>query len=137
MINLNRTIYNLKGNPIKQSYPEEATLAALPKREDGSPDTSKLPDETVRNVLLNALSTYSTKDKKEILYVQAIANVILDGESIELKDKLHRFLIEVIYDQTYSKVDDDEGRKAGKTKGIYFSWVMSQVLDELGIKEEL
>ncbi len=110
------------------SYPTQEQVDQLPKNEKGEPDLAKLPEETVRNVLLNCLATYPTKDKRDILYVQTIANAILGSdEAVELKDKLNKFLVEVVYNQTFQQDKD------GKTRGIYMSWATSQVLEELGV----
>ena len=112
------------------SIPSKDIIDKLPKLENGRPDFDKLPRETVRNVLLNCLANYAIKDKKDIFYVQTCAQAIIgEEETVELKDKFHKFLIEVVYDMT---LREDKGEKVG----LYYSWVMAQVLDELGIKNE-
>ncbi len=127
---LNRTIKDLRGNPVKYSFPTQIELEKLPLGEDGKPDRSKLPDDTVRNIILNCLATYPTKDRREVFQIQAIAGaVMLDGEDLQLKESLHKLLVSVIYDQTFR--DDEKGGR----HGIYFSWMTAQVLDELGVKE--
>lgn len=129
-MNLNRIIKNLKGEESQMSIPSKDIIDKLPKLENGRPDFDKLPRETVRNVLLNCLANYAIKDKKDIFYVQTCAQAIIgEEETVELKDKFHKFLIEVVYDMT---LREDKGEKVG----LYYSWVMAQVLDELGIKNE-
>lgn len=125
-MNLNRVIKTLKGEEAAMSIPSQAVIDALPKNKDGNPDMMKLPRETVRNVLLNCLANYAVKDRKEIFFINTIAQSIMDDESVELKDKLKKFLIEVVYAMTLQ--EDGE-----KQTGLYFSWVTAQVLTELGV----
>ena len=130
-MNLNRTIKNLFGNESHISFPTRKQLDELPKKEDGSPDLDFLPRETVRNVLLNCLAQYATKDRKDIFYVQTIAQSLLaEEERFELKDKFSQFLIEVVYEMTLHEEKDGNA-------GVYYSWVTSQVLEELGVKNNI
>ena|SRR3990167_1287730 len=127
-MNLNRIIKNIKGQEAQMSLPSQDIIDALPQK-DGEPDMSKLPRETVRNVLLNSLANYAIKDRKEIFYINTIAQVLLDENAGELKDKFKKFLIEVVYAMTVQ----DDGKER---KGLYMPWVSSQVLEELGVTEE-
>ena len=112
------------------SLPSKAILDSLPLLENGNPDTSKLPRETLRNTLLNCLTNYVVKDKKEIFMVNATAQAIIGDEpTVELKDKLHKFLIDVVYAMTLQ----DNGKEQS---GLYYSWVTSQVLEELGVRND-
>jgi len=90
-----------------------------------------VPRETVRNVFINCLAQYQIKDRKEVFYVTTTAQAILEteGETVELKEKFKKFLIEVLYESVVQEVD-------GKSSGVYFSWVISQALQELGVTEE-
>lgn len=139
-MNILRKIKSLKGDEVSMSYPSQKELDNLPKTENGNPDISKLPKETVGNVVLNCIANYPVKDKKEIIYIHQIGNLLLanDNESdlinIELKDKLREFLIDVVNYQTYS-VEKDEKSGKDTARGMYMGWVAGQVLDELGVKE--
>lgn len=140
-MNILRKIKTLKGDETQMSYPSQKELDSLPKTEIGNPDLSKLPRETIGNVVLNCIANYPVRDKKEIIYIHQIGNLLMasddksDSINIELKDKLREFLIDVVKYQTYS-VEKDE--KTGKDipRGMYMGWVAGQVLDELGVKEE-
>jgi len=124
---LNRIIKNLHGDESAMSFPSRSLVDALPKNPDGSPDTSKLPRETVKNVILNSLANYPVKDNKEIFFVNTIAQSIIgEEENVELKEKFNKFIVNVLYTMTVQ--EDEKGRQTG----IYYSWVIVQVLDELG-----
>lgn len=129
---LDRVIKNLHGVPSMMSYPPRELVDALPKTPDGNPDVDKLPRETVKNVIINCLSNYPVKDRKEALFVNVVAQAIIgeDGE-IDLKEKYKKFLVEVLYTMM-AQVDDK-----GQQSGTYFSWVIVQVLDELGVDVKL
>ena len=131
-MNLNRIIKTFHGKEASMSFPTKDIIDTLPKLPDGKPDGDKLPRETVKNVCINALANYSVKDKKEIFYVNTTAQAILgaEGDQVELKEKIKKFLIDVLYAATVQ--EDDKG----SASGMYFSWVIVQVLDELGVAEE-
>jgi hypothetical protein len=102
------------------------------------PDTEKLEKETVGNVILNCLSIYRCKDRKEGFYVNTIAqSVIAKGQNVELKDKFHEFLIELLDGSIMREKEtkDERGNTRKETTGVYAGWVIAQVLDEMGLKE--
>lgn len=106
----------------------QEVINSLPKCENGDPDITKLPPDTVRNVILNCLATYAVTDKRESFYVYNLGRIILDGNTIP--EKYLKFLEKVLNTQTLQTNDK------GETKGIYFSWVIAQVLEELGLAQE-
>jgi hypothetical protein len=102
------------------------------------PDVEKLEKETIGNVIINCLSYYKCKDRKEGFYVNLVAqSVIAKGNAIELKDKLKEFLIDIL-DQSIMRekiTKDEKGIERKETIGLYVGWIIAQVLDELGVKE--
>lgn len=130
---LNRIIKNIKGEEISLSFPTRADLDQLPKNDKGEPDTAKLPRETVRNVILNCLAMYPVSDKREVFYLNAIAGAVLEKDEVDFKEKYVKFLTKVLEESTFRK--DKDGDKE-TTKGIYFGWVIAQVMDELGLTPE-
>lgn len=114
------------------SFPPKDVMDSVSKDSEGKPKMSEVPRETVRNVLINCLANYQVKDRKEIFYVNTTAEAILgaEGDTVELKEKFRKFLIEVVYASTV------QVNEKGEQSGVYFSWVISQVLAELGVKEE-
>lgn len=90
----------------------------------------KQKDETLRNVLLNSLSIYQVKSRKEVFEVQKIAiNILNGGDSFELTEEDITLLSRVLYQATI-KQDEDE-----QAPGIYTSIVTSQALKALNITE--
>jgi hypothetical protein len=133
---INKTIKNLRGEEMPKSYPTKEEFEALPKNDKGGRDVEQLPRETIGNVILNCLEQYPVKKNKEGFYINIIASSIINAEDdaeIELKDKFKTFLIEVIQDSTFKQKEEDGKKKA---EGMYSAWVTSQVLAELGVKEE-
>lgn len=125
-MNLNRTIKNLKGEEVLVAFPTRETLLSLPKDNEGNPDLTKLPYETVRDVILNCLSKYEIEDKREMFYTQTIAQQVLEADKeVDLKDNLRKFLVKVLEKSAIRKEND-------KTSGVYYGWVIAQVLEELG-----
>ena len=136
-MNVNKTIKDLRGEEYKKSFPTEKEV-----KESGD-DKSKLPRETIGNVIINCLAGYTSKDKRDGFYINLIAQSVIGADKdIELKEKLKIFLIKALEDMilTIEKVDstDKDGVKTKKDqfKGLYASWVISQVLIELGVKGE-
>ena len=138
-MNPNKIITNLRGDFMPKSFPSSEEVEKLPKLEDGTPDLSKLENETVSNILINCLTNYIVKDTKESYYVNTIAQLLLSSdEKIELKDKLKNFLIKVLYDMILreEKEVDDKGVEKKVVKGLYSGWAMVQILEEFGVKNE-
>jgi len=130
-VNPTKTIKNLKGEEYPKSFPSSKELEAIKN------DTSKLERETIGNVILNCLTNYVVQDRKEGFYINLIAQSLLsNNEKIEFKDKIQKFLIDVLNEQTLirKKVKDEKGEEKEEIKGLYQGWVISQVLQELGVK---
>jgi hypothetical protein len=115
----------------KISNPQNPKLPSVP-------DTDKLERETVGNVIINCLANHMCQDRKEGFYVNLIAqSVIAKGSAVELKDNIKEFLIEVLDDSIMRQkvTKDEKGNEKKEMIGLYAGWVISQVLDELGVKE--
>jgi len=131
-MNLKKEIKSLKGQPLKKAIFVSEELEALPKI-NGKPDLSSIENETVGNVIINCLSFCQAKTVKEGFYINTIANLILtsEEETLELKIKFREFLVNVLEKSILQKNDEQESGEA-KMKGIYASWIISQVVSELG-----
>jgi len=138
-MNPNRKILSLRGETMPKSFPTQKELNKLPKLKTGQPDLTKLERETVGNIILNCLANYVVKDRKEGFYINLIAQSILSGnKKIEFKDKIKRFLIDVLDEMTLRReiVKDKDGKKKEEQKGLYAAWAIAQVKEEvLGKKE--
>ena len=130
-MNLNRIIKNLHGEESAMSFPSQEVLSSAKRGPDGKIDMNSVPRETVKNVVINCLAQYIVKDRKEMFYVNTTAQAVLgaEGDTFELKDKFQKFLIEVLYSAIVQEKD-------GQQSGVYYSWVVGQVLEELGVSEE-
>ena len=138
-MNFDKKIKNLRGEEVPMSLPTQTEIDNLPKDKDNNPDFSKLERETVGNIILNCLTHYIVRDRKEGLYINLIAQSILaKDKKAELKDKLKKFLIEVLDEMTHRREieKNEKGEKKEIEKGLYAAWSISQVKQELGIKEE-
>ena len=142
MFNPNKKILNLRGEEIPKSFPTQKEIDKLPKNKLNQPDLNKLEKETIGNIILNCLANYIVKDKKEGFYINLIAQSLLAGnKKIEFKEKIKKFLVEVLDDMTFRReMEEVEEEKEGKkeikkkevTKGIYAGWAIAQILNELG-----
>jgi len=145
MFNPDKKILNLRGEEISKSFPTQKEIDKLPKDKLNQPDLNKLEKETIGNIILNCLANYIVKDKKEGFYINLIAQSLLAGnKKIEFKEKIKKFLVEVLDDMTFRREmeeveEEKEGKKEMKkkevTKGIYAGWAIAQIKEELGIKE--
>ena len=138
-MNPDKKIKNLRGEEVPMSLPTQTEIDKLPKDKDNKPDFSKLERETVGNIILNCLTHYIVRDRKEGSYINSIAQSILaKDKKAELKDKLKKFLIEVLDEMTHRREieKNEKGEKKEIEKGLYAAWSISQVKQELGIKEE-
>jgi len=138
MLNLDKTIKNLKGEEFPKSYPTQKDIDNLPKAKDGSISQKDLPVESIRNVILNCLSFYQQKDRKEGFLINIAAQAVLEGGEIELKVKTKGFIIDVLNESIIllEKTKDKEGKEIIAEKGVYRGWVIAQVLTEMGEKYE-
>ena len=138
-MNPDKKIKNLRGEEIPMSLPTQKEIDRLPKDKDNKPDFSKLERETVGNIILNCLTHYIVRDRKEGSYINSIAQSILaKDKKAELKDKLKKLLIEILDEMTHRREieKNEKGEKKEIEKGLYAAWSISQVKQELGIKEE-
>jgi hypothetical protein len=145
-MNPTKKLRHLNGKDYGKSYATEEELEKLPKikkkigkEEIEIPDTSKLPKETVGNVITNCLARYKTDDRKEMIFVNIAMELFWANENkdLKLKDKIRKFIIKVVENQTLHDVipDSKEPNKIEEV-GSYYAWVTSQVLAELGVDED-
>lgn len=144
-MNYGKQIKTLRGETYPKSFPRDKEINQLPKISNPQnpklpsvPDTDKLERETIGNVIINCLANHLCQDRKEGFYVNLIAqSVIGKGQNVELKDKVKEFLIEILDDSIMRQkiTKDEKGNEKKETIGLYAGWVVSQVLDELGVKE--
>jgi len=145
----NTTVQGIRGEVLRKSYPSQKEIDGLTKikkkqldgRELEVPDIEELEEETVGNIILNCLTAYAVKDKKEGFYINLIANTILnykEGEEIEFKDKIKKFLIGVLEESMVrkTKTEDEKGKEKEEVKGFYAGWLVCQVLASLGVEAE-
>lgn len=136
MFNPNKKIKNLRGEEMPKSFPTQRELDKLPKDKNGQPDLSKLERETIGNIILNCLANYIVKDRKEGFYINLIANKLLSkDDKIELDDEVKKFLIDVLDEMTLRREKDENGKEI--QKGLYASWAIWQVKEEILSKEEI
>lgn len=138
-INLNKVIKTLKGETARMSYPSRKIVDALPKNKNAEPDYSKLPDETIKNIILCCLENYKVEERREAFYVNMIAESVLGAEKgiVDMKDKLNRFLVKVLNSMMIKAEKDtkEKENQDNKNTGIYWGWVIAQVLTEMGLDE--
>lgn len=89
------------------------------------------------NVVLNCLAAHKCENKKEGFFINMIAAHVMDPKA-ELKDKLQKFLIEVLEDSIHriEKTKDKDGKETEIERGVYAGWIVSQILAELGVEAE-
>ncbi len=132
-MNLNRVILKPDGEESYLSYPSQNLVNSLLKLEDGSPDFTKFPKDTVKNVLLQCLNFSNPKDMSESLMVNFIGQEIIKSDKeLNLKPKFKDFLVDVLKNQIYTEEKMPDGTI--KPKGTYKGWAIVQVLEELGVK---
>jgi len=136
-MNLNRVILMPDGTESSLSYPTQKDIDNLPKTPSGNPDFSKMPKDTVKNVILKCLRVSNPKDIEESMMVMLIGQKIVESESgnITLRPKLNNFLIELLKSQIYKETKTPDGKIQGE--GIYKGWAIVQVLEELGVKNKI
>ena len=114
MSNLNRVLKNLRGDELKRSFPRNEEEKAQP--------------ETVGNVIINALASYPIKDRREMFSINKLASDILgckDGD-YAFSDDEKKLLSNALFEATFRTEDKEQ-------KGAYFSWMIAQVFEEVGI----
>lgn len=136
----------MKGEDLQKLFPTRKEIEKLPKKKNPNdprapeiPDTDKLEKETIADVILNCLGAHKCESKKEGFYINMIAEHVIGGDGkTELKDKLKKFLIEVLED-SIMKIETTKDKNGNETKqesGIYAGWIISQVLKEMGVEAE-
>ena len=92
-----------------------------------------LPRETVGTVLIACAVRYVADEPADGFYVKLLVDLIQDVKKdpreCELKEKLNRFVGKLIKESTLI-------RKGEAKKGIYASWVLAQVSEEMGVVPE-
>lgn len=131
MINLDKKILTLRGEEVGKSFPTQEEVESLPKKENGEPDISKLGKETYGNIILNSLASYIIRDKKEGFYINTLAQIVINGGEVELKEKFKKFLIRVLDDAT---IRMEKTKNGEEKKGIYVAWAIAQIEKDLGVK---
>lgn len=148
-----KKMLDLRRKEFPKTYPSQKEVDALPKKkqpgvpkEQWGPDIDKLERDTVGNIIINCLSRHIGESRKEGFYINMIADAVITAmeakRRVNLKDKLLSFLIDVVEKQAIRKNEKtDEKPKPGQKEepemiGTYAGWVIAQVLQELGVKEE-
>jgi len=133
-MNLDKQLTHIKTRkPYVKSFITEDEEKVI-KDKFGKVDTSQLERETVGNVMINCLAFQPAENKKDGFYANAIAQIILgEDRNIEFQEKFKDYLKRVLENSIVMSV-----KKDGKDelKGLYSGWVIAQVLEELGYKEE-
>ena len=140
-MNVHKKIKDLRGREYSKSLPTRKEVAELPLVDEWSvvdqkmikvPDYDELERETIQNVILICLGAYKVEDKIEGFYIQEVASFVLQGKKdTVLKDKLQKFLIEVL---EYSIIRKPDKKKEEQNLGVFPGWVIAQVLEEVDIK---
>ena len=132
ILKLNTTIKSMKGEELEMSYPTIEQIQSLPKTADGKPDRTKLPKETTKNILLDALAYYQPKDRKQIFTVYSLGHKIQEcgfGE-IEIEDSYKTLLLDAL--EAAVAVENPDKT----TKGIYQHWAVAQTLAACNLLED-
>lgn len=140
-MNLKREIKNLKGEGIPMSFIGASDIEKV-KKEKGVTQVllEDMPRETVENVLINSISNYDVKNKKEVFELNALAQWVLDERQDKpaLSERFKDFLSRDILPMATSRQEEitlQGGESKTEQRGIYAAWIMVQVYQELGITE--
>jgi len=148
-----KKMLDLRRKEFPKTYPSQKEIDVLPKKkqhgvpkEQWVPDIDKLERDTVGNIIINCLSRHIGESSKEGFYINMIADAVITAmeakRRVNLKDKLLSFLIDVVEKQAIRKNEKTDekpkpgGREEPEMIGTYAGWVIAQVLQELGVKEE-
>ena len=131
-----KVINTLFGKPCTKSFPTEEDYATLPKLPNGQPDQSKMPHETVANVVLSCLSQYPIQGREDTFKIYTIGSLVVsakEGETVELKPKLKEILLKILDWATINEKSETETMPGKQKSGsFYYSWVIAQVLADIG-----
>lgn len=132
ILKLDYILKSMKGEELEMSYPTIEQIQALPKTPEGKPDRTKLPKETSKNILLDALAYYQPKDRKQIFTIFSLGNKIQECEAPEIEvDDVYKPLLIAALEFAISVEQPDK-----TYKGIYQHWAVAQVLNACGLLEE-
>ena len=95
-------------------------------------DVTKLPRETVQDILLTSLELFPANDRKTTFLVHNVGQAIVTNTKPELSNMQVDFLIKVAEWATLHE-EDVEGKQS--MRGIYPAWKIAQVFSVLGISE--
>ena len=123
-IDLNQKITDIKGNVSRLSFPSEQ------EKEAAGGDLSKLPDETLGNVIVNCLAAFPVKERKQIFTINDIASRIVNSEdgTIDVSPEEQVLLGDILFAQTFQ---EDE---KGQNKGVYLHYIINQAMKMLGVE---
>jgi hypothetical protein len=135
-MNLKKEIKTLVGGVVNKSFPSKDDIEKVKsEKKIEQVKTDDLPSDTVENVIMNCLTQYAVEDPKEVFDVQIAANFVLSEDpEKEFTDRIKNFLVKKVLPQATIRNEKDENGKT-TTKGVYTSWVIVQVLAELGVTE--
>jgi hypothetical protein len=127
---LDKVILKPDGHIALIGYPTQKEIDTLPRKKDGSPDITKLPNETCRTLILQCLNFSKTFGFDESMAVMAIGKKVREEGNIRFNDYELDLLKKIVRDQIYEEKNTFEGKV--EKKGIYRGWAIAQVLQELG-----
>lgn len=130
-VDLNKQVVNLIGQPLDMSFPDREIVEKLPKDDKGAPDKTKLPRETIKNMLVNCLAGYHVEDKKEVFKVYDMGVKIMNAkDEFEITEDEQSFLRKVIENSIYKEVQNGNNIIP---MGIYKPFGIAQLLKAIGI----
>lgn len=158
-MNLDKEILHLKTGKsiVKKGFTLDELKQYSKKDENGKPvlldkgtenerfdlidEQEKLPQETIRNVVLTCLDNYIVDENKEGWKINNLGAIFSDEKTKEvaLKDKYWQLLTKVLDKCTISISKEKEGEKEIEKfnkNGVYSAWVIAQVKEELGLLEK-
>lgn len=128
-MNLDKIIKNFKGDEMTATNISQKTLDTIKAEKGREVKVEDLPKETVRDVLLNCISSYKPEDIKDMYLLNSLGTKIASEEDVEFNEKQKNIIVKILEASVVLESKDSPE----KEKGIYYSWVVSQVLDELGL----
>jgi ATP-dependent Clp protease adapter protein ClpS len=125
-------IKTFRGEEVPVYFPskeqKEAAIGA-----DKKLDVTKLPRETVQDILLTALESFPANDRKTTFLVHNVGQAIVTNTKPELSKMQVDFLTTVTEWATLHEEEDREGKQ--ELRGIYPAWKTAQVFSALGLSE--
>lgn len=136
-VDLQKVIVNLRGETYPMTYPSEQQVAKIQEEKKiEQVKIADLPRETIFNVLINCLSAYVVRDRREVFLIQQVTNWMFDQrpDKKELYAPLEQFLLKSVLPDMTNRIEKDKDGKDVE-KGLYSGWVIAQVYREFGIEE--